>query len=490
MFSKTVALKSQFLLIWLTQITFAQTAPTVHFQADAVLTLPPDAGLSAMTTGDFNHDGRLDLAVCERHLDQVALYLRSAAGTYPTARYTYAVGQAPSGLVTFNRQPGIYRADLMALSGPSAQWTMLRDDADTTGRLVRRVLTPAFGTGQPSPWPLLLQVDLTLSANVSFFYTYPAEMFSFINKATYYNDVSAPGTSDTGAYFTPYFNVGNNRTTNLAVGDFNADGALDAVLADSAFDRVHVIIGRLYNNNYSFDPTERVSLQTTGRGPVSTAAADIDGDQLADLAVAYTGTDEVMVLRTTTSFGFNRQYSYGLPASPRRVLLADLNHDNRPELLVVTADNNLLVYQHNGDRDAFVYASTPPLVLATGVNPSLLQVADLNGDGRPDVLVGCAGDNTIHTYLNRSGTVSASQASRVLAGVQVFPTRATDHVTVEQATTRPLDLTLLDEVGRPVRRQVLTQHAATLVTGDLPRGLYLLRLCGTEGTRTTRVVLE
>jgi hypothetical protein len=352
------------------------------------------------------------------------------------------------------------------------------------------VLTPAFGTGQPSPWPVLLQVDLTLSANAGFLYTYPGDLFSFVNKAQYYNDTSAPGTSNTGAFFTPYFNLANNRTTNLAVGDFNADGALDVVLADSAFDRVHVAAGRLGSFGYSFYPDEQVRLQTTGRGPVSTAAADIDGDQLADLAVAYAGSNEVMVLRTTTTFDFNRQYSYGLPASPRRVLLADLNRDNRPELLVVTAGNALLVYQHNGGGNAFAYASTPPLVLATGVNPSLLQVADLDGDTRPDILVGCAGDNTVHTYLNRSGLVSATRTGQALADVQVYPTRATDHVVVQQATARPLSLTLFDEVGRPVYQQSGSQRTATVPTAGLPRGLYLLRLVGADGMRTTRVVLE
>jgi hypothetical protein len=336
----------------------------------------------------------------------------------------------------------------------------------------------------------LLQADLNQSANAGFLYTYPGELFSFVNKATYYNDMSAPGTSNTGAYFTPYFDLPRNRTTNLAVADFDANGALDVALADSAGNRVHVVTGRLYNNNYSFDPTERVSLQTTGRGPVSTAAADIDGDQLPDLAVAYAGSNEVMVLRTTTTFDFNRQYSYALPASPRRVLLADLNNDARPELLVVTADNNLLVYQHSGAGNAFAYASTPPLVLATGVNPSLLQVADLDGDRRPDVLVGCAGDNTVHTYLNRSGTVSASRARQALADVQVYPTRATDRVVVQQAAARPLVLTLLDAVGRAVHQQALTQRTATLATGELPRGLYLLRVAGADGTRTTRLVLE
>ena len=111
---------------------YAQTGPTVQLQAGAVVTLPTGAGLAAIAAGDFNHDNRTDLAVCERTLGQVALYLRSAAGTYPTARHTYAVGQSPSGLVSFNRQPGIYHADLLALSGPSAQWTLPRGDRDPT----------------------------------------------------------------------------------------------------------------------------------------------------------------------------------------------------------------------------------------------------------------------------------------------------------------------------------------------------------------------
>ena len=60
----------------------------MHLLEGAVLTLPAGAGLAAIAAGDFNHDNRCDLAVCQRNLGQVALYLRSAAGTYPAARHT------------------------------------------------------------------------------------------------------------------------------------------------------------------------------------------------------------------------------------------------------------------------------------------------------------------------------------------------------------------------------------------------------------------
>jgi hypothetical protein len=460
----------------------AQTGPAVRLQPDAVVALPANAGLAAVADGDFNHDGRRDLAVCERNLNQVALYMRSAAGTYPTAKYTYAVGQAPSGLVVFNRTPGQqYHADLMALSGPSSQWTMLRDDLDTTGFLVRRVLTPGFGTGAPSSRPVLIQTDINQDGNPDFAYTYPIVFNSFIGYQSYANDVASPGARR--QYFTPHFNTTVNSSSNLAVADFDRDGFQDAVVADSANHAVYSAWRWL---------TQTTTLQNSGRGPVHTSAQDIDGDQIPDLAVAYAGSREVMVLRTTAgiNYEFNRACSYALPAAPRRVLLADLNRDFRPELLVVTADNQLRVYQHDGTGTSLCYTSIPPVVLATGVNPDMLQIAYLDNDIYPDVVVGCPGDNTVRTYLNRTGSLTSSRSSQPLADVAVYPTPATDHVTISRAASGPLTAVLLDELGRPIRTQLLSKPVCSIATEDLPRGLYLLRLIGPTGTRTTRLVLQ
>jgi hypothetical protein len=45
-----------------------------------MITLPVGTGLAAIADGSFNHDNRHDLAVCERRLGQVALYMRSTTG--------------------------------------------------------------------------------------------------------------------------------------------------------------------------------------------------------------------------------------------------------------------------------------------------------------------------------------------------------------------------------------------------------------------------
>lgn len=458
-----------------------QGGPAIRLQADAVITLPAGAGLAAIADGDFNHDNRRDLAVCERKLGQVALYMRSAAGTYPKAKFTYAVGQGPSGLVVFNHNPGRYHASLMAVSGPSSQWTMLRDDQDTTGNLVQKTYPLSFGVPDVSPRPELVPADVDQDGNADFAYTYPIKgKESFIQYSRYNSSGGPPG--PTRPFYTRQLDTDFNASSSLTLADFNRDGFLDQAWTDSTNSAVHVV--------HSFQREVNV-LQTSGRGPVHVAAQDIDGDQLPDLAVAYATSKEVMVLRTTIMSDFTRSYSYQLAASPRRVLLADLNGDAKPELLIVTTDNQLLVYQHNGSPSALCYATIAPQVLATGVDPSLLQTAYLDADSYPDVVVGCRGDNTVRTYLNRTGTtITAAQASQRLAGVEVYPTLVTDQVTVRQATPRSLQATLLDELGRPVRQQVLTQATSALSTAGLPRGLYLLRLLGGEGTRVVRLTLR
>jgi hypothetical protein len=473
-------LMSSYLLMSAVVNVCAQVSPIVRLQSDVIVTLPTGAGLAAIADGDFNHDGRRDLAVCQRSLGQVALYMRSAAGTYPTAKFTYAVGQSPTGLVAFNLNPRLTSSNLMALSGPSSQWTLLRDDQDSTGNLMLKPYPLSFGTGEASIRPQLQLADVNQDGELDLAYTYPVSYNSFVQYASLFSLNSAPG--NRRQYFTPHFNTRANASSNLTLADFDRDGYLDPAMADSANNLI-----RFASDFLSY----RDDLQTSGRGPVHTAAQDIDGDQLPDLAVAYAASKEVMLLRVNTNFEFTRSYSYALPAAPRRVLLADLNRDFFPELLVVTADNQLRVYQHNGTASSLCYTTIAPQILATGVNPALLQLAYLDNDAYPDIVVGCVGDNTVHTYLNRTfNTVTATQASRSLTGVEIYPTVATNQVTVHYSNAHPLTATLLNELGRSVHQQVLTQATSTLTLGDLPRGLYVLRLIGAEGIRTARIVLQ
>lgn len=207
--------------------------------------------------------------------------MRTAAGTYPKAKFTYAVGQAPSGVVVFNPNRQVVVSNLMALSGPSGRWTVLRDDQDTTGNLMRRELTPAFGTNEPSLRPLLVQADVNQDGTPDFAYTYPVSFGSFITFASYYNDTYVPLPHRYRQVETRFFNTAINASTNLTLADFDLNGYLDAVVTNSTNSTVRII------DQFETDIRQ---LQFAPRGPVHTTAQDIDGDMLADLAIAYAGS--------------------------------------------------------------------------------------------------------------------------------------------------------------------------------------------------------
>lgn len=89
-----------FLLASATLASAQVTAPAVNLQPGAVITLPTGAVPSATAVADYNQDNRPDIAVCQRGLGTVRVYVQSAAGNFPAGPVsTYSVEPGPTGLV-------------------------------------------------------------------------------------------------------------------------------------------------------------------------------------------------------------------------------------------------------------------------------------------------------------------------------------------------------------------------------------------------------
>jgi hypothetical protein len=80
--------------------------------------------------------------------------------------------------------------------------------------------------------------------------------------------------------------------------------------------------------------------------------------------------------------GFLAPVSYAVGYGPEDVATADVNGDGKLDVVVAdSGDNNVAVLLGNGDGRL-----QPPAFYAAGIEPYGVAVGDLNGDGRPDIV--------------------------------------------------------------------------------------------------------
>jgi hypothetical protein len=127
------------------------------------------------------------------------------------------------------------------------------------------------------------------------------------------------------------------------------------------------------------------------------AVADFTGDGHADLAVADENTNQLVLLRGNADGSFTAGDRHATVRGPQRLVVADVNGDNRPDLLVI-GDDALAVHlvQSGGGLG-------PPQTLQSGEHLADVVAADVNGDGRTDLAVLDRSRSTLSFLLGSDG---------------------------------------------------------------------------------------
>lgn len=168
---------------------------------------------------------------------------------------------------------------------------------------------------------------------------------------------------------------------------------------------------RAYLTGITFMPVVHYQ---TGANPAAIAAADLSGNGFQDAITANYGAGTISVLRGNGDGTFQPATDYPVGNSPDGLAVADVNGDGKPDILVANSGNNpadaantdsntISVLLNNGDG-----TFAPKQDYATGPNPTAVVVADVNGDGKPDLIATSSNGNNFRALLgNGDGTFTA-----------------------------------------------------------------------------------
>ncbi|GAB3878908.1 VCBS repeat-containing protein [Hymenobacter segetis] len=191
----------------------------------------------------------------------------------------------------------------------------------------------------------------------------------------------------------------------VAVGDLNGDGRLDVVtasfMAAANGGAVQVLPG---NGNGTFQAARAYACGSA----FSLALADVNGDGRLDVLTANFFGDSAGVLLGNGDGSLQAEHSCstGPNSTPYEVAVADVNADGRPDLLTANYGSDalgVLLGNGNGTFQAVAAYSTGP-----GSTPAGLAAADLNGDGHLDVVTANFGTDALGVLLGTgTGTFQA-----------------------------------------------------------------------------------
>jgi hypothetical protein len=247
------------------------------------------------------------------------------------------------------------------------------------------------------------------------------------------------------------YDTGGFETLSVAVADVNGDGKPDVLVANVCASETNCnngIVGVLLGNGDGTFQTA-VTYGSGGHTAESVAVADVNGDGKPDLVVANQCVDSscstdgaagVLLGNGDGTFQAAVTYDSGGLLSDS-IAVADVNGDGKPDLVVANACGSTIIQYCDPQRGANGTVGVllgngdgtfqPAVTYDTDCTAESVAVADVNGDGKPDLVVaGCSVNvcsNGVASILlgNGDGTFQAP-VSYSASGWGEFSVVATD----------------------------------------------------------------
>ena len=332
---------------------------------------------SFVAATDLDGDSAADIIVANYGTNDIGVFLNTGNGTF-TGQTTYSTGSS-SYCVTAADLNDDGKPDIIVANYGANNIGVLLNTGNGafTGQTT-------YSTG-PSSGPLFV---VTVDVN--------GDNQTDVIVANYDADNVGVLLNEGNGTLTPqvtYFSGSGSKPSSLVAADIDGDKIPDLIVSNYGAHDVGVFLN---TGNGTF--TDQ-AIYWTGSNSYCVAAADINDDGKIDIVVANYGANNIGVLLNTGNGTFTGQttYSTGPSSGPLFVVTVDVNSDNKLDFVTANYGTNSVAVLLNTGNGTFTSQTT----YSTGPssNPYSLAAADVNGDNKTDIIVSNYGANNVGVLL-------------------------------------------------------------------------------------------
>ena len=235
----------------------------------------------------------------------------------------------------------------------------------------------------------------------------------------------------TNASFLPIknFAIGsNNPKKGIARGDLDGDGKADLVIIENASNLVYVLKNSSTTNG-AVAFTTGLTFAGSSTTMTDVAIADLDGDKKPDLIFTNSSAFSITCFRNTSTGIGSISFSSAINVTPVAtyqpfaLVIGDVDKDGKQDVVIANRANAKITVLRNTSPVGSITFSSTVTSIDCGAAPNSVTLADLNEDGKRDIITANSGSNTISLIQNNStsGAMSFSAAVNVSAGIGSIP---------------------------------------------------------------------
>ncbi|MGA9408578.1 MAG: VCBS repeat-containing protein [Bacteroidota bacterium] len=358
----------------------------------------------SVSLGDFNGDGKPDIVVANYKSGTVSFFLNTTSPGAITpsfsAKTDFISGEHPMS-VSVGDFNGDGKPDI-AVGNYISNTVSVFLNTTTPGATTLSFSTKMDLTSGERPISVSAG-DLNADGKIDL----AVANYKFSTVSVFLNTT---GRGDTTPSFSPKmdFPTGEHPVS-VSLGDFNGDDKPDLAVANYRSNTVSIFLNTTAPDAKIPSFSTKIDF-TTGERPASVAVGDFNGDGKPDLAVANYGSHTISIFLNTTIPGaaapsFSTRTDIATGMNPQYVCIGDFNGDGKPDIAVANYNSaTISVYVNTTTPGDTTASFSTKKDFTTGIAPSSISTSDLNGDGKPDLTLTNYGSNTVSVLLNKTAS--------------------------------------------------------------------------------------